>query len=935
MRTNPCRPLIEWFKSVGRNYFRSFNQSIRDLREQGLRAASLIAEASNVFIRTKKSVTDKANTVVGDLSQLRKEDSTLAYQYLQEVAYTSDTNKEIYKKLTPGGKAAVDSMLNFLSSTMTQMKEGQIHNARRQLDKAMALAANKAQRQQAQARFDETVANIEKTYDKYARTPYFPILRFGRFVAGVKVKQDGTYNHPEVANKTVELKAGDFYLVSSFETQESARKGLEGMQRLYGKSPNFTFSLQEVANSARRAPIVPLHLLNEVEKGLNLTPQQMTELRNLRIAMAPGTTFSSRFLPKKGVAGGSKDMNRTFTTYALQAASAIARAYSQPLWHEAESMMESDRKEAQQRGDYEEELFISRSHAWLKDHMEHFYDPVVDYIKARQFVTTWFLGANAASAVVNITQVPLATLPSLAAHHGYANSLESTLNAVAEIKAMMGRDKAKKLSPSVFKGIQEAIHLGIIDETMAMGLAEVASTPLYFKGARSKYESGVSMALWMFSQAERFNRYVSFRAAFDLAMAEPKNPAVTRMSLNTESISELVNRDTNPMTLQEARAFLYASEIVDKTQGTYTLENRPKIMQSGKGLRALLPLVTVFYMFPQHMARLVFFEEGGARVALSFAVTAGLLGLPGAEDALNLLELAVNGLGGKDKTFNVRLEARKFFKELGLDPDLVMRGLSHQAPVLSQMAALANGEEEVGEGVDLSRRLSLGRILPMSQALGAAPHLNKDAIISQLVTQSLGAPGAIGRQVLSGITHREPTLLAQAAHFMPTALRQMMGTAAAVQMGGEYTDSGVPLRQLSLDNDLGTIVFKGLGLQSTVSNRRVDEWWLQKQQSFAWSSYRGALLDQFFQQRYYHKDADAARRVLRAIKQFNDQAPQGMEITSTTLRDSFKVRMSRIINESQGIPHQKSLTAIWQGVSDTFDRPDRGRLPRRVFRVGQ
>lgn len=137
----------------------------------------------------------------------------------------------------------------------------------------------------------------------------------------------------------------------------------------------------------------------------------------------------------------------------------------------------------------------------------------------------WYLGVSPAAALVNVTQTPMVAYPMLAARFGWEASGKALLDA-SETYFKGGFGIESELSGDRLRAYEEAVRTGLIDKTLAHDLASVSQ-----EGATYNPVShwAMSKVAFLFHNAERLNREVTYLAAYDLARksGQPHQAAVT------------------------------------------------------------------------------------------------------------------------------------------------------------------------------------------------------------------------------------------------------------------------------------------------------------------------------------------------------------------------------------------------------------------------
>lgn len=146
----------------------------------------------------------------------------------------------------------------------------------------------------------------------------------------------------------------------------------------------------------------------------------------------------------------------------------------------------------------------------------------------------WYLSMSPAAALVNLSQTTVVGVPLLRAHYKKAGITDITKHLTkASADFMRGRGDVKKriagipvlseswsaenapsLTANERKAMEEGYQRGIIDKTQAHDLASVADSGVEYNPHREKVMRTIG---FMFHHAERFNREVTYLAAYRLA----------------------------------------------------------------------------------------------------------------------------------------------------------------------------------------------------------------------------------------------------------------------------------------------------------------------------------------------------------------------------------------------------------------------------------
>lgn len=340
--------------------------------------------------------------------------------------------------------------------------------------------------------------------------------------------------------------------------------------------------------------------------GKNATAKQMIKdsIWQLYLTMGPDLSVQKHFIHAKKVEGYSVDALRAFSESAFHGTYHLARiSFGGDLDRivlDARNL--GNAEPSNERGRYLREL---------QKHHEDFSSPR----GGNQFVSEltnlgfmFYLSAPA-SAIVNLSQVPIVAAPYMAAFfnksHLYAmrqvgaaakEFMASRKGTAFDLpKYLLEQSKNKSLSDAQrnqYRDEYQAINrlLGTLNRTQTLSLAGIAERPsaLFATGikgamrtkALTKYQKARIALGYMFNQAELFNRQVTALAAYRMAM-ESKNR-------NGEA------RYTTEQAVEVAR------DIVDETHFEYASETKARFMRGPVG-----QLVFQFMNYAQQMTALL------------------------------------------------------------------------------------------------------------------------------------------------------------------------------------------------------------------------------------------------------------------------------------------------------------------------------------------
>lgn len=545
----------------------------------------------------------------------------------------------------------------------------------------------------------QALAKLQGDMAKFRTKPYFPMMRFGQFTLAMR---DG--------GKLVEVHA--------FGTQRERDAARSDLRKKY---PTGELTIGTVPEHAIEFMGLPAPLLTQIKENLlddtkpGLTPEQITLMQNQKEWIAefellhdPDRSFRKRWLPAKGTPGYSLDAKRVYAHYFNSGARYLSRlAYLEELRKDINDV----RALANTRGD---QTKITKIGDYMESHLNYYLEGGRDGGKFRAFVALWFLGFSPIAAAMNYTQPILNGIPKLGADFNSAKAAFAWTKANAALAKNMGYATG---NPQFEKARQEMIRQEYIDVGQGAELASFAEANNLSKlrlgtKAQQFYRKLGNLGMWMFQGTEHYAREVMMHTAWHLAMENPQAKRLGQLDvLRLEEVADLMSR--LQMSHQEALAFVYAKEAIDRTQFSYNRMSDPPVMR-GAGKNFL-----IFFKFTQ--STLFAFGHNGAfiQMMLMYLFFYGISGgIPGSDDANEFIrwlsKIAVK-MGFASQEVDLQDSARAavrgltkgtIFDEIG--PDLAMHGISRYG---MGMGLLPGGWGVLG-GFDASANGSIGKVIP-------------------------------------------------------------------------------------------------------------------------------------------------------------------------------------------------------------------------------
>lgn len=412
----------------------------------------------------------------------------------------------------------------------------------------------------------ELLQQMDANFFGYTQGVYFPLQRFGKYVVLVRDAKDQVIS------------------VSRAETLSEAHKLREILQGDYPNAKVHKPMLDKEYDAARDGVGrgFMTNLFNELGSfGLNAQRQAELEdiLGQLYLKSLPDLSYAKHSVHRKGTAGFSQDARRAFAQNMFHGGSYLAKLrYKDQLEEMLDGMQKYATEQAKIDDDYDQPVaqqVIDEMNKRHKNMMEANSHPLSTALTSLGFL--YYLGLSPASAAVNTLQTVLVAYPQMGAKWGYDKAGAALAQASNDFRKGVSikginpknweNDIAKILKGDELKAYEEAVRRGVIDVTMAHDLAGIAQGE--DSGVMWKLRPIMRVASTLFHNAERFNREVTFIAAYRLA------------------------RDSGSM---HEQAFEQAMDSTYKGHFDYSSGNRPRIMQGN-----IAKVILLFKQFGQNM----------------------------------------------------------------------------------------------------------------------------------------------------------------------------------------------------------------------------------------------------------------------------------------------------------------------------------------------
>ena len=489
---------------------------------------------------------------------------------------------------------------------------------------------------------DKAYGMLKKLFDERGIIePYFPLTRRGDYWLSYNM----VVNNPDGTPKSNEQ------YIEAFETKIARERAIADLQEMADTDKNIKlsdvneFRKGEKINYSNAPSSSFMGRVLDVLDANNVGQESREAIMELYLNALPENSFAQSFRNRKDTLGFDKDAVRAFSnkTYGItrQLANVEYGAKFQQLGNDISKYVRKLTGDKEQAQMYERE-FAKRIKFVL--HPE-----IAEWSKLSTSIGfNALLGFNLSSAIVNITQIPLVTLPYLGGKYGYSETMKALGEATRLFTASGFKDKARvdilgvksdvaagpsmanydwsdpsKLPPNIRKYaalVEKALDYGQLNRSQIFDILAVDKTDSV--GNKVNAMSG-----FMFHHGERMNREITLATAYDLELQRMKsNPTKEEAVMNTAQ--------------QQERAAENAINITELTNGSASASAAPSLAQGNIG-RILFMFkrygVSMYYMLFKTAMETVKGQDSKTRAAAlrqvagiygSSALLAGLKGVP-------------------------------------------------------------------------------------------------------------------------------------------------------------------------------------------------------------------------------------------------------------------------------------------------------------------
>jgi hypothetical protein len=729
---------------------------------------------------------------------------------------------------------------------------------------------------------------------------------------------DPTILFDEIGNPTPEAALGDLYLsnkrnkdfylpgqvvsFTAYETEADRNQALQqlkekhGPQRLY--SVGVMREMEYVIQGMPRSMLVALKDKLKATGGLD---ENMEKVVDDAIAGASAyKDFRKHMLRKKGIDGYSEDLLRSFSHYMQAGAGHLARVKYADAVREPIANLQEDVSVLREAGRYT--AARQNIQKWLQNHMLYIMNPENELAALRGVGFVAFMGYNVKSAMVNLMQPIQVGLPYLSARYGDGKSIAEMTKATWQVKDWFAKREKYVAEAKAATGSRldrhtrlyaQGQHEGWIDQSLAMELAIAAN------------EDNLKRGWVSLSRGQRFWYHASRYGAMPFHIAEKFN----RLLIATTAYNLEYDR-----TQDHARAVQAAKIANYSVNFENSRWNRPEFMRGKKSVALL------FVNYLQNTLYFATHDKGAMRFALMMLLLAGVMGLPGAEDAEDLVSFAATSmntlLGIKNPQVDLERELREAMLEISANPDLILHGISQNSFGLGQLG------EMMGLPIprfDVSGSLGVGNIIPGTELLsryGNAPSAGDIAV------SAAGASGNLVQDFYTALMSNSPDDWKRMEKLVPLmALRNVSKSVRFAERGGEFTAAGEKIATFSAfdPRDRMELIGQALGFTPTKLAKGWEAYMAEKE---AVNYYKAASseLQRQINWAFLQEDREAMADVRKKVSEYNMSVPYPeMRMRPEDIRSSLKSYLRQQAMAKAGIDSkkyrrlEKSIEEVYSG----------------------
>lgn len=696
-----------------------------------------------------------------------------------------------------------------------------------------------------------------KTVEAIRNVPFLPQSRFGKYSVVISEVQ------PKGPPKPVHIEY--------FESKKARDEAYRKLHKSTLASGNKRIKAHDLSDAVSVMPSIPQTYIDTVSEMLGLSKEDTLAIQMAAQAVKGKAVFGKYDKEFRQITGASKDLQRNFADHVWHTANMLAKLKYRPEFNRATTMVSRQIREMHVRNEYTAPL--QNLQVWMQKQSDYILNPQSELQKVRSVITLLALWGNVKTAAMNMTSI-VNTWSFLIDKFGYKGATEEILRALRdEAQAMYKTDQFSAAD----KELRNRLNIeGITDQSYAYMLAEMSNSGALrraFKQTRTgqAWEGFLQVGMLPFRIVEIYSRRAGALAAARL---------MVKQGASVEAAHD------------------FASRAVLLTQNDFSPGNRPRFMQGKKSV------AMIFLSFVQMM---MFLMGGGAGAAAAarlwvfYGMLGGMLALPGMENLMDILKLTWRKVLRQDE--DPKLELTRFLNEVtGGNAQWLMSGIFHNLG-----------------GFDLSRSISLGRLVPGTDVLANEGDLNFK--FTNMAADLTGPFGGTVQGVLQFLTSTDPNWLRRAGYALPGTSRSLLQTYLFHTEGVRGGNGAIITRDRdgTIRNLTGyELMGRALGFQPAIvsHNRELDR--TQREQQEFWMNRRASLTRLMWEAKVQN-DREAIADVRERIREYNAKAPsKELRLSERDLQQSMRQRQLRLQRDEEGRAPLRRYDPLYQEVENAL-----------------
>jgi N12 class adenine-specific DNA methylase len=329
--------------------------------------------------------------------------------------------------------------------------------------------------------------------------PYFPLARFGNYFV------------------TVRDEDGKIVSFSKFEKVSQQKEFADAAREVYGKDAVHESLASRKTDEERNLDPRFIATIDSILDNADIDVAVRDQVYQAYLETLPDLSIRKSRIRRKGTAGFNEDAVRAFASQMFHGAHQLARLrFGMQLQdHLAEAATEVRNAPDPVRAEAVMNE-IRQAHDFIVNPST---SPLAHHMTSAVFL--WTMAFNLSSAVVNASQSVTMGIPNLAfdpdTKAGIKNATRQLSNATLDFlrgKGFVGN--SSKLSTDERAAMKVGYDSGLIEDSQSHDLAGVAESGIDYN---PKVQKVMRMASWPMHQVERFNREITYLAAYRIARA--------------------------------------------------------------------------------------------------------------------------------------------------------------------------------------------------------------------------------------------------------------------------------------------------------------------------------------------------------------------------------------------------------------------------------